>query len=184
MSNDEKNKKIEALEKMFGTKDELKLSGDKPNVKKQQEIPPPETEQPKELELKEEFKLPEQPKEKKEPVKQEVDNDEYDKSITSKITPSKDFPLNKLKENLKPEVKDVIKKLEGVVTKESVTKLINVMENNKNVIFDEKVTTVFNNLSAGEASLLGKKLAEWDIPKEASEVNASVILAWLNKTKK
>jgi len=59
-----------------------------------------------------------------------------------------------------------------------------IMEKNKNIIFDEKVTTVFNNLSSGEASLLGKKLAEWDIPKEASEVNASVILAWLNKTKK
>lgn len=185
MSNDEKSKKIEALEKMFGPKDELKLSGDKPNVKKQQEMPTQEVEKPKELELKEEIILPEPTaKEKKETLKQEVDNDEYDKSITSKITPSKEFPLNKLKENLKPEVKDVIKKIEGVVPKESVAKLINVMENNKNVIFDEKVTSVFNSLSAGEASLLGKKLAEWDIPKEASEVNASVILAWLSKTKK
>jgi hypothetical protein len=184
MSADEKNKRIEALEKMFGTKDELKLSGDNPNVKKQQDIPIQE--EPKEIELKDDIILPE-PRKKKVKEEQEVaksELDDYDKDIISKITPSKDFPLEKIKENLKPEVREVMKKLEGIVPKESVTKLINVMEKNKNIIFDEKVTTVFNNLSSGEASLLGKKLAEWDVPKEASEVNASVILAWLNKTKK
>ena len=92
--------------------------------------------------------------------------------------------MEKLKENLRPEIKEMVKKLESTVPKESVDKLINVMETNKNIIFDSSVTNVFDGLSAGEASLLGKKLAEWEVPKEASEINASVIVAWLNKTKK
>lgn len=187
MSNDEKNKKIEALEKMFGTKDELKLSAEKNNKKQtssneaiKEEVKPEEKETTAEdFELKNEVILPTP----KKSVESEIeDKDDVQENI--KIEPSKNFPLEKIKENLKPEVKEVLKKLEGVVPKESVAKLINVMENNKNIIFDEKVTNVFNGLSSGEASLLGKKLAEWDVPKEASEINASVILAWLNKTKK
>lgn len=188
MTNNDKDKKIEALEKMFGTRDEFKLSGDKANTKKQNVSPEPlkeesnqedSTENVQDFELKDDIILPTPTKKIEEEFQEK---DEPEEKI--KIEPSKNFPLEKLKENLKPEVKEVIKKLENVVPKESVSKLINIMENNKNILFDEKVTNVFNGLSSSEASLLGKKLAEWDVPKEASEVNASVILAWLNKTKK
>lgn len=181
MSNDEKNKKIEALEKMFAPKDELKLSGEKKNVKKQQDF---DVKEEKEIELKDDLILPEPEKKVKEEKKVEEPAPKLEEKVQQQSPTPKNFPLEKLKENLRPEIKEVIKKLEASVPKESVDKLINVMETNKNIIFDQKVTNVFNGLSAGEASLLSKKLAEWDIPKEASEVNASVIVAWLNKTKK
>ncbi len=177
MSDDEKSKKIESLEKMFGTKDELKISGEKKIIKKEPVI----AETPnKEIELQEGLfpDLEEKPKPKK--VKEELD----EPKVQQNTQPSKNFPLEKIKENLKPEIKEIIKKLEATVPKESVDKLINVMEKNKNVIFDSNVTNVFNGLSAGEASLMTKKLSEWEVPKEASEINASVIVAWLNKTKK
>ena len=183
MSNEEKDKKIEALEKIFANKDELKLSADKKNVKKAQSIDPPEVETDKVKELKNDVILPDKEEKIKEKKVKEETSEEVKSSQTS-TTPAKNFPLEKIKENLKPEIKELIRKLETTVPKESVDKLINVMETNKNIIFDSKVTNVFDGLSAGEASLLGKKLAEWDIPKEASEINASVIVAWLNKTKK
>lgn len=176
MSNDEKNKKIEALEKMFAPKDEFKPSSDKKVVKKAPDvISEPE---PRDIELKNDVRLPDlEPKKVIEEVKPEKEVQPETKTPSSS---PKNFPLEKLKENVRPEVKEVL----NTVPKESVDKLINVMENNKNIIFDSSVTKVFDGLSSGEASLLSKKLAEWDIPKEASEVNASVIVAWLNKTKK
>lgn len=180
MSNDEKNKKIEALEKMFAPKDEFKPSTDKKVVKKVPDTTPePEA---RDIELQNDVILPDlEPKKVVEEIKTEK---EFEPETKAPSSNPKNFPLEKLKHNLKPEVKDMLKKIENTVPKESVDKLINVMENNKNIIFDSNVTKVFDGLSSSEASLLSKKLAEWDIPKEASEVNASVIVAWLNKTKK
>lgn len=97
---------------------------------------------------------------------------------------SKNFPLEKIKENLKPELKESLKKLEKNIPKETVDKLVNIMESDKNIIFNSEVTNVFENMSTSDASTLAKKLSDWSLPGEASNLNASVIIAWLNKTKK
>ena len=90
----------------------------------------------------------------------------------------------KIKENLKPELKESLKKLEKNISKETVDKLVNIMESDKNIIFNSEVTNVFENMSTSDASTLAKKLSDWSLPGEASNLNASVIIAWLNKTKK
>lgn len=102
----------------------------------------------------------------------------------SKSGTSKNFPLDKIKENLKPELKESLKKLEKNIPKETVDKLVNIMESDKNIIFNSEVTNVFENMSTSDASTLAKKLSDWSLPGEASNLNASVIIAWLNKTKK
>lgn len=101
-----------------------------------------------------------------------------------KSSSGKSFPLDKIKENLKPELKETLKKLEKNIPKETVDKLVNIMESDKNIIFNSEVTNVFENLSTSDASTLAKKLSDWSLPGEASNLNASVIIAWLNKTKK
>lgn len=180
MTDDENKKKIESLEKamnMFGGP-KAKETKAKSEAPKKQEVQIHET-QPIEPEIKDKFVekfIPEAEQEDEEiediPVKKE------------NKSPSKSFPLEKLKENLKPEIKEAFKKAVDDIPKETVTKLMEYMESGKNQVFDSKVTDVFDNLSPAEASLLSKKMAEWDIPQEASEINASVIVAWLNKTKK
>ncbi|MFN4152296.1 MAG: hypothetical protein ACK4IX_15245 [Candidatus Sericytochromatia bacterium] len=102
----------------------------------------------------------------------------------SKSGTGKNFPLEKIKENLNPELKESLKKLEKNIPKETVDKLVNIMESDKNIIFNSEVTNVFENMSTSDASTLAKKLSDWSLPGEASNLNASVIIAWLNKTKK
>lgn len=101
-----------------------------------------------------------------------------------KITKSKDFPLNKIRENLNPETNAVISKIESKVSKKEVASLVKNMEDNKSMIFENKVADPFESLSNSDVKALSKKLDEWSVPKEASDLNATVILAWLNKTKK
>ncbi len=101
-----------------------------------------------------------------------------------KMTKGTDFPLDKIKQNLNPELKEVMKKVDSKVSKQEVASLINTMEKNKDVIFENTGVNVFDKLSLADSSTLSKKLDEWNIPKEASDLNASVILAWLNKNKK
>jgi hypothetical protein len=184
MSNDEinpeeaKKKKLEALEKMFGpketkksppeesTKDKISLADALKSQPETVKTPEPAKEAPREVsEVK---PLPEE-----EPEKKEI-----------KTGSAKSFPLEKIKENLNPEMKETLKKISSTVPKESVNKLINTMETNKDIVFDKGVTNVFADLDPVEASILSKKMAEWDVPPEASDVNASVIIAWMNKTKK
>ncbi|MFN8671927.1 MAG: hypothetical protein U0457_07575 [Candidatus Sericytochromatia bacterium] len=127
---------------------------------------------------------PEKKSEPKQEVKEEVKAQETAKSNDVKMTKAKDFPLEKIKENLNPELKEVVKKLETKVSKEEIKELVTNMEKNKDVIFQNNGVNVFENLSLSDSSNLAKKLDEWNVPKEASELNASVILAWLNKNKK
>lgn len=101
-----------------------------------------------------------------------------------KIVKAKDFPLEKIKENLNPETKAVISKLEAKVSKKEVDSLVKNMEENKAMVFENEVVDTFEALSNSDVKTLSKKLDEWSVPKEASDLNATVILAWLNKTKK
>jgi hypothetical protein len=183
MSNEENNpdsaksKKIEALEKMFGPKDTKK--------------PSPEDNTKEKVSLADSLKSQPAPEKTPEPVKAnevktaplpEIENEAPKKEV--KTGSAKSFPLEKIKENLNPEMKDTLKKISNTVSKESVNKLINTMEANKDIVFDKSVTNVFADLDPVEANILSKKMAEWDVPPEASDVNASVIIAWMNKTKK
>lgn len=101
-----------------------------------------------------------------------------------KIVKAKDFPLEKIKENLNPETKAIISKLEAKVSKKEVDSLVRNMEENKAMVFENEVVDTFEALSNSDVKTLSKKLDEWSVPKEASDLNATVILAWLNKTKK
>lgn len=101
-----------------------------------------------------------------------------------KIVKAKDFPLEKIKENLNPETKAIISKLEAKVSKKEVDSLVKNMEENKAMVFENEVVDTFEALSNSDVKTLSKKLDEWSVPKEASDLNATVILAWLNKTKK
>lgn len=101
-----------------------------------------------------------------------------------KITKSKDFPLEKIRDNLNAETKVALSKVESSVSKKEVASLVKNMEENKSMIFENKVVDTFESLSNADVKALSKKLDEWSVPKEASDLNATVILAWLNKTKK
>jgi len=187
MSNEDKNqegekgKRIEALEKMFGPKETKKPSDD--NKSSMSDLFMSEalkSETP--AEPKAEPEKPAEPVIRKEPPP--VVNEGPEPKKDTKAGTTKNFPLEKIKENLKPELRETLKKIANTVPKESINKLINTMESNKDIVFDKGVTNVFANLDAVEAGILGKKMDEWNVPQEASEVNASVIMAWLNKTKK
>lgn len=136
------------------------------------DLPEPsiKTEEKKEIEIVE--KATEKTKEDSAPVKE------------VKMTKGTDFPLDKIKQNLNPELKEVMKKVDSKVSKQEVASLINTMEKKKDVIFENTGVNVFDKLSLTDSSTLSKKLDEWNVPKEASDLNASVILAWLNKNKK
>lgn len=186
MEEEKKDKRVDALLDSFnfsGSKKKEETSSAEGLVDKFVKAKSKETKDdlPNDFQLREE--IISDPKEVKKEVAEKVVQEKTIEPEVSK-TPQKNFPLEKLKENLKPEVKAALKGIEKSVSKESVDKLLTTMEKEKNIIFDSKVSDVFENLSGADAAALSKKIAEWEVPKEAGEVNASVIMAWLNKTKK
>lgn len=186
MEEEKKDKRVDALLDSFnfsGSKKKEETASAEGLVDKFVKSKAKETKEdlPNDFQLREE--IIGEPKEAKKEVAEKVVQEKTVEPEVSK-TPQKNFPLEKLKENLKPEVKAALKGIEKSVSKESVDKLLTTMEKEKNIIFDSKVSDVFENLSGADAAALSKKIAEWEVPKEAGEVNASVIMAWLNKTKK
>ncbi len=193
MSDEDKKKKIESVEKalnMFISKDSKNKNEDIQKTEKPKQTG--NLEEPKAefhpVEVSHEIKKPEPVKEVIEEKPAPAPAIEIEEPISKKESASsgtkKTFPLEKLRENLNPELKEAIQKLSGTIPKASVNKLLNEMETNSNLIFNKNITPVFENLSSEDAKILSKKLAEWDIPQDASEINASVIIAWLNKTKR
>jgi hypothetical protein len=193
MSEEDKKKKIESVEKalnMFISKDS-KTDNSKGDIQKAEKVKQTGNLEESKAEFSpvqfsHEEPKPEPIKEIKGIIEEELipEVEAVSKKESASSGSKKTFPLEKLRENLNPELKEAIQKLSGTIPKASVNKLLNEMETNSNIIFNSNITPVFENLSSEDAKILSKKLAEWDIPQDASEINASVILAWLNKTKK
>jgi hypothetical protein len=193
MQEEKKDKRVDALLDSFNftgsQKQESKSLSEKAVDKFVKSAPKEETKPVETEEVKEEFDPLAFPDAKEQENNSVIESSETvvknkQQETESKSGTSKNFPLDKIKENLKPELKESLKKLEKNIPKETVDKLVNIMESDKNIIFNSEVTNVFENMSTSDASTLAKKLSDWSLPGEASNLNASVIIAWLNKTKK
>ncbi len=86
-------------------------------------------------------------------------------------------------DELSEETKAKIKNLFKPAMKEELKNLIQNVDSQKEIMFDTKnEKSAFGKLSSKDQDVLKEKMAEWNVPQELSNLNASVILSWLNKT--
>jgi hypothetical protein len=85
-------------------------------------------------------------------------------------------------EELSPEIKKTMKDLIKSIPKEEVKQLLNEMQAKKEILFDKENKSAFGKLNEADQNILIEKMAEWEVPDELSNLNASVILSWLNNT--
>lgn len=140
--------------------------------KAKQSIPEPEKPPPQQL--------------KQEPVKEPPLKKTGTSPLSSQSVQKKSESQNTIKsiDELKPELKDNLKKALNKIPEEKINKLIKDMETQKDIIFSKDSSGAFGNLNTKEVNILMEKMNEWDLPDELSSINASVILSWLNKTSK
>jgi len=110
------------------------------------------------------------------PIEEKLEIDNQPKSPPKSTTLSDSFSL----EDLKPEARQIVEKILAVIPKEQVEELIVQVKNNKKVILDNKQQAL-GDLSEKDKTILMKKFDEWDVPTPISEMNATVILSWLDK---
>ncbi|MBC7474656.1 MAG: hypothetical protein H7263_10225, partial [Candidatus Sericytochromatia bacterium] len=86
-------------------------------------------------------------------------------------------------DELSAETQAKIKNLFKPEMKEELKNLIQNVDSQKEIMFDTKnEKSAFGKLSSKDQDVLKEKMAEWNVPQELSNLNASVILSWLNKT--
>jgi hypothetical protein len=85
-------------------------------------------------------------------------------------------------EELNPELKNTMKELFKTIPKEEVKQLLNEVHSQKEVLFDKENKSAFGKLNDKDQNILIEKMAEWNVPEELSNLNASVILSWLENT--
>ncbi|GIW21998.1 MAG: hypothetical protein KatS3mg068_1005 [Candidatus Sericytochromatia bacterium] len=115
-----------------------------------------------------------------------IDDEKHQQNVSKKDVNknNKEINLKDIKNNLNQEVKTLLSNISSSIPKETVNKLLKDIENNKEIIFDKKIVNIFPSLNQNEVDLINKKMEEWNIPKEAQELNAEVIIAWLKNSKK
>lgn len=105
------------------------------------------------------------------PIFQKVGNQSIELKQVNSIDELSAETQAKIKNLFKPEMKEELKNL------------IQNVDSQKEIMFDTKnEKSAFGKLSSKDQDVLKEKMAEWNVPQELSNLNASVILSWLNKT--
>jgi hypothetical protein len=99
-------------------------------------------------------------------------------------TQSKSEPVKQINsiEELKPELKNTVKKLMTVIPEEKLAKLKKDMVTQREILFTREANSAFGKLNDKDQNIIMEKMAEWEVPEDLSNLNASVILSWMNNT--
>lgn len=132
------------------------------------------------------FELDLNQKEKEIKILDVIDDTKIEVDIPKKETNknNKEVNLKDIRNIISSDIKESLSNSSNNVSKETINKLLNDIEKNKDLIFDKRIVNIFPTLKQSEVDMINKKMEEWNIPKEAQELNAEVIIAWLKNSKK